>query len=327
MSESIDLSHPRTAFLLESLVAASRLASEIQESSLSDPLEKEDRSPVTVADFSVQAVIARRLQKAFPGEDLVAEESSRLLHDNPHILGKIQKWVSSVEGSMEERDILRWIDRGSAKPGSHFWTLDPVDGTKGFLRGDQFAVALAWIEEGEVLFSGLGCPRLDSAQEAEGGRILLAIRGGGCWQCSLQGKEFERCRVSDCRSLARVRVLRSVEKGHTNLDQFSRLMEKVGTEVEPVLMDSQAKYAALALGWGDAVVRLQSRPDYREKIWDQAAGSLVVEEAGGRVTDQLGQPLDFTRGTRLENNRGAVASNSLIHDQLIALLREVGRGS
>ncbi|NJO20524.1 MAG: 3'(2'),5'-bisphosphate nucleotidase, partial [Spirulinaceae cyanobacterium RM2_2_10] len=63
-------------------------------------------------------------------------------------------------------------------------------------------------------------------------------------------------------------------------------------------------------------------PDYREKIWDHAAGALVVEEAGGRVTDMHGQPLDFSLGAKLVNNQGIVASNGVIHEQVLAALRE-----
>ncbi|MFW6032399.1 MAG: inositol monophosphatase family protein [Phycisphaeraceae bacterium] len=68
-------------------------------------------------------------------------------------------------------------------------------------------------------------------------------------------------------------------------------------------------------------LRLPTRADYREKIWDHAAGAIVVEEAGGKVTDIEGKPLDFSRGRKLENNRGVIATNGPIHD---AVLEAVG---
>jgi 3'(2'), 5'-bisphosphate nucleotidase len=100
----------------------------------------------------------------------------------------------------------------------------------------------------------------------------------------------------------------------------------MGVKAEPVRMDSQAKYAILACGKGDAIFRLISakQPDYKEKIWDQAAGSLVVEEAGGKVTDLDGKPLDFSRGRTLAANRGVLASNSLLHEAALQAIKTVG---
>jgi 3'(2'), 5'-bisphosphate nucleotidase len=94
---------------------------------------------------------------------------------------------------------------------------------------------------------------------------------------------------------------------------------------EPVGLDSQAKYALLAAGRGDLLVRLLSsrQPDYREKVWDQAAGSIVVEEAGGRITDLHGRSLDFTAGRTLARNRGLLASNGHLHAAALAALADI----
>jgi 3'(2'), 5'-bisphosphate nucleotidase len=93
-------------------------------------------------------------------------------------------------------------------------------------------------------------------------------------------------------------------------------------------MDSQAKYAVLAAGAGDLLLRLLSpkQPNYREKIWDQAAGSLVVEEAGGRISDLDGHPLDFTTGRSLSHNRGVVASNGYLHEVALHALQRIRQG-
>ena len=91
-------------------------------------------------------------------------------------------------------------------------------------------------------------------------------------------------------------------------------------------MDSQAKYAVLAAGEGDVLLRLlsPSRPDSREKIWDQAAGSIVIEEAGGRITDLEGKPLDFSHGRTLAKNRGIIATNGHLHGVILQTLKELG---
>jgi 3'(2'), 5'-bisphosphate nucleotidase len=117
-----------------------------------------------------------------------------------------------------------------------------------------------------------------------------------------------------------------VEKAHTNVDEIGQLAAVLGITAAPVAMDSQAKYAVLAAGAGDVLLRLlsPSRPDYREMIWDQAAGSIVVTEAGGRITDLDGRPLDFAQGRTLAKNRGVLATNGRLHDALLAGLRDIG---
>jgi 3'(2'), 5'-bisphosphate nucleotidase len=104
------------------------------------------------------------------------------------------------------------------------------------------------------------------------------------------------------------------------------IAEKMGVQAEPVRLDSQAKYAILASGAGDLIFRLISpnMPDYKEKIWDQAAGSLVVEEAGGKITDLDGKLLDFTKGRTLAGNRGVLASNALLHNAALEAIQNVG---
>jgi 3'(2'), 5'-bisphosphate nucleotidase len=89
-----------------------------------------------------------------------------------------------------------------------------------------------------------------------------------------------------------------------------------------VRIDSQAKYGAIGSGLADVYVRPR-RGDYRERIWDHAAGAAVVAGAGGRVTDLDGRDLDFSTGSRLEDNRGVLATNGLVHDLVLQALRAV----
>jgi len=179
-------------------------------------------------------------------------------------------------------------------------------------------VALALVVKSEVQIGALACPNL------LGGSLIIAVRGQGCWRTHLTGPEgFEELRVSSCEDPAEARLLRSFEAEHTNVGQMDELMGAIGVRAKPVLMDSQAKYAVLAEGTGDLLFRLLSPayPDYREKIWDQAAGSLVIEEAGGRITDLDGKPLDFSVGPLLTRNRGVVASNGHLHEAALKALR------
>ena len=235
------------------------------------------------------------------------------------------------EPTATSHDICQWIDRSEAEPKGQYWTLDPVDGTKGFLRGDQYAVALAFIRDGQVRVGALGCPELGAGvQPDKGGQgtVVVARRTSGCFASLLTDAHarWDRLNVSATTDVTSARLLRSVEKAHTDTSGIGELVEALGITADPVAMDSQAKYAVLAAGGGDVNLRLisPSRPDYREKIWDQAAGSICVEEAGGRVTDLDGKPLDFSHGRTLATNRGVLATNGHLHDSLLAGLRQIG---
>jgi len=122
------------------------------------------------------------------------------------------------------------------------------------------------------------------------------------------------------------RILRSFESGHTNVDQIDLFAQALGVAAPPVKMDSQAKYAVQAAGHGELYLRLLSpdQPNYKEKIWDQAAGSLILEEAGGQISDLHGRPLDFTAGRSLADNRGILASNRRLHAPALEALRRIG---
>ena len=70
--------------------------------------------------------------------------------------------MTGKRANIRSDEICSWIDHGGAVHyRERFWTLDPIDGTKGFLRGEQYAVALALIEGGEVVVAALACPNLD----------------------------------------------------------------------------------------------------------------------------------------------------------------------
>ena len=78
------------------------------------------------------------------------------------------------------------------------------------------------------------------------------------------------------------------------------------------------QYAVVVSGYASIYLRLPTRPDYRECIWDHAAGSIIVEAAGGRVTGIDGKPLDFTRGRKLDANRGVIATSGAIHYRVVS---------
>lgn len=318
-------------FVIYAVTIAAKLCRRIQSEMVVPAVSKEDQSPVTVADFASQAVVARMMIEAFPKFSLVAEEDSSVLktEDQAEALESVRRYAKSVFPEASTASVCEWIDRGLGEVGERYWTLDPIDGTKGFLRGDQYVVALALVVEGLVVVGALGCPTLNEAfmpEEGSGGMVLVAVRGEGAWAAEMEGGEFRRIQVSDSVLPGEAHMLRSYESAHTDVDKMEQLVEELGLRAPPVLMDSSAKYALLATGKGDLIFRLVTpfRPDYTEKIWDHAAGSLIVEEAGGRVTDLRGLALDFSLGRLLEGNIGVLASNGHLHEIALEALAKVG---
>jgi 3'(2'), 5'-bisphosphate nucleotidase len=328
----LKLDRPETQFAIHIVRQASRLVKLVQAEMISPALTKDDRSPVTVADFASQALVGKALAENFPDDPLVGEEDSTDLRSpaGQLTLEQITHFVSKFTPDATPDKVCEWIDRGAEQPAARFWTLDPIDGTKGFLRGDQYAVALALIVDGLVQVGVLGCPNLTKGYQSEvggAGTLAVAVRGEGAWVTSLESESdtLRQAFVSNTADPAQARLLRSFESGHTNINQIDYLSEELGVEVEPVRMDSQAKYVLMAVGKGELYLRLLSpkQPDYREKIWDQAAGSLIVEEAGGQVSDLYGKALDFNAGRTLLNNRGILASNSHLHVKALQALRAI----
>ncbi len=315
---------------LEAVRAAARVCRSVQQRLVTaETLEKKDKSPVTVADFASQAIVCQRLEAAFGGDPLVGEEGSAELREGGQVELRdavVREVAGEVEGAPGAESVLDWIDRGAAEGSTaRYWTLDPIDGTKGFLRGEQYAVALGLLEDGEVKVGILGCPNLPDGQGGTGA-LFAAVRGGGARLYSMwDGGDTggAAIRVSDITDTKEARFCESVESGHSNQGEAAEIAKQLGITQEPFRIDSQCKYASVARGDASIYLRMPTRADYREKIWDHAGGMIVVEEAGGRVTDVNGNDLDFSHGRTLDENRGIVATCGPVHDRVIDVVRAV----
>ena len=293
-------------------------------------MAKKDRSPVTVADFGVQAAISLDLAVAHPGDPIMGEEDAAALRDgkNPTLAQRVVEEVRALYPGIAAEAVLGAIDRCAVEDGTSagYWVLDPIDGTKGFLRRGQYAVALAWMVDHEVRLGVLGCPNLPrDLTSPDGGRdrgcILVAERGRGTTLYALDGQKVGPVHADTLTDPSRARFCESVEAAHSAHDRHSRIADRLGVTAPPVRIDSQCKYAALARGDAAIYLRLPRSAHYQEKVWDHAAGLLVVEEAGGKVTDASGQPLDFRHGRTLVGTQGIVATNGPIHERVIAAVQ------
>lgn len=317
---------------LEAARRAAELCLAVQHELLGGPerMDKDGREPVTIADFGAQSVICASLQETFPDDRVLAEESSadfNGLADSGQ-QAQVKEFVSAAMGTDATLDDVRhWLDHGREADSPRTWMIDPIDGTKGFLRGDQFAIAIGFAVENELALGVLACPKLPfHADEPDGelGLVAWAARGEGATVESLSGSESRTIHVSKMTGTDDARAVESVVSAHSDHDASANTFAALGLSRPPLRLDSQAKYVAVADGRAEIYLRMQSRPDYRERVWDHAAGAIIVSEASGTVTDLHGQPLDFSQGTRLEANAGVVASNDHLHQATLDALRKTG---
>ena len=317
-------------------------------------VSKDDKSPVTIGDFGAQALIIAAIKQNFPQDEVVGEEEASSLRSEKELSSKIWNLVKDAKLSNAESDallggpiksedaMLDAIDQGNSAGGAkgRIWALDPIDGTKGFLRGGQYAVCLALMVDGDVKVGVLGCPNLpvdDSVQltenigaeatDAEGQGVLFsAVQGQGATSQPLTKGAVTKgqpIHVSKISNVSEAVMCESVEPGHSSKGDNALIAEKLGITGKPVQMDSQAKYGSVARGAGDLYLRLPVRKDYVEKIWDHAAGDLIVREAGGQVTDTTGKRLNFSLGRQLEENKGVVATPANVHADVLKAVQEV----
>jgi 3'(2'), 5'-bisphosphate nucleotidase len=295
-------------------------------------LTKSDRSPVTVADFASQAVVVELLRRALGPLELVGEESADALRTAQQATVR-DAVVEAVRPAWPEatRDaVLAAIDAGHRRdPGPSYWTLDPIDGTKGFLRGGQYAVSLAKVVEGDVVLGLLGCPSLglDPSRPVSDPDPVGTLHVGLGGSTRVDSGEGAESLLVSCAPEAYpepVVVTHSVESGHTRKDDIRRILDHLGWSWRSLPADSQAKYAMVARGQAHVYMRIPGDPDRREPVWDHAAGVAVARGAGAVVTDLAGRPLDFSRGVALRANYGVICAHPRLHDDLVRATAQLG---
>ena len=303
-------------------------------------LTKDDKSPVTVADYAAQAIVGKILRDRLDDVVLVGEEDSAFLRDedNTVFLDATLAAVREVWPEADRDALLDAVDVGAGDTHhKNFWTLDPIDGTKGFLRDQQYAIALGYIEGDTPTVGVMGCPNLPvnmseplDVPDAHG-CLYAAIKGVGVYEAPCDDPTGEMIRITRLDHIEGdpISVCASVEKAHSNVSDTDRVLEyieqKYGIEVgEPVRLDSQAKYAVVARGQADAYLRLPTRPGYVERIWDHAAGCCIACESGAFVTDIFGNVLDFSHGRGLEKNRGVICAPPRVHGRIIEAIEALG---
>jgi histidinol-phosphatase len=223
-----------------------------------DIIIKPDQTPVTQADREAEQAIERVLGRAFPGPGVLGEEFGR-------------------RGNQDVR-----------------WIIDPIDGTKNFVRHIPFWATLIALEDhGEVVAGVIHNP--------VSGELYSARRGGGAF---LNGTRVHVSEITDLSEATLLHAGLGLLRSAGHWDGFVRLVDATGRQRG---FGDYLGYGLLAQGAAEIYAETDLKP------WDLAPCKIVIEEAGGRFTDFTGAPTIY-HGT-------ALATNGRLHDAVVALLR------
>jgi 3'(2'), 5'-bisphosphate nucleotidase len=216
---------------------------------------KSDNTPVTTADLDANFIIESELQKLAIDLPVLSEESHPVPYSERH----------------------HW---------TRYWLVDPLDGTREFIRGNgEFSVNIALIENGKPIIGVVTAPELNIS--------YFASKGHGAWK-QIGGAEPQSIHVRPA----------PVEKGGLTIarsrcptvgPRLQAFLDKVGDHTD-LPMGSSLKSCLVAEGAADLYVRLGPTSE-----WDTAAAQCIVEEAGGRITNIKLQGLQYNTSESLLN--------------------------
>ncbi|KAL7818983.1 carbohydrate phosphatase [Trichoderma gracile] len=382
---SLPLSLPITKHIAElTVLRAALLTRRVLTSATStSSLSKHDATPVTMADFGAQALLMASLRRNFPHDSFVGEEDAEALRRDPQLAEAVHALVTqvysdfaskqqhesiiinadgdvSLPGPESREEMLELLDlagRGRPGPRGRFWIMDPVDGTASFLRGQQYAVSLALVEDGREVLAVVCYPNLSLDDNGGGivaeesvdvhgcGVMLSAIRGEGTEYRKLStgyslspARKLNRLPTAPAAKLSALRFVDCLASKSSRLDIAEGIARQIGALPFPGvdLWSSHVRYAALMLGGGGGgngeeehrrhvMIRVpvgaKGVPS-KACVWDHAGSQLLYTEMGGKVTDLEGREMDFGRGRTLAGNWGLVAAPEGVHGEVLRLVRE-----
>jgi 3'(2'), 5'-bisphosphate nucleotidase len=186
------------------------------------------------------------------------------------------------------------------------WIIDPIDGTRGFARKNgEFSVMIALVEQGRIA--------LGVVAEPEKNRLTYSIRGAGCWKSEDGSKEPGRCQVTRTADLGHSTITQSHSRNPSEPSKYIRSLKPAR-----VIETYSAGIKLAQVARGEADIYLNTYDACHD--WDICAGMILVEEAGGQVTNLRGERPHFGRPGAIQQG-GLLATNSILHSAALAALR------
>ncbi|KAH6999765.1 hypothetical protein EDB80DRAFT_725327 [Ilyonectria destructans] len=335
------------------LQGAAQLSQSIVSSKDKGVIEKEDLSPVTVADFAVQALLTATIKDAFPGDRVVGEEDASDLRKSPVLMERVWELLNRNAGAQYKLPATRdqmcdLIDEcGSGVPGGQgsgrTWIFDPIDGTKTYVRGELYAINTALLLDGKQVAGIVACPNMSMDAKAPlrnenidptgQGCIVFAVKDHGAYVRPLSGSvvDIQPKKLARHAEGQEVRFVTCANIVDSALDGVHEVVADrlnatyPGCDLVPWVL----RWAVLAMGLGNTTVWVYKRKDRYGKAWDHAGAMLLFEESGGKITDVRGNPIDLSAGRTMSANFGFIAAPADIHGRVLQtvhnVLREQGK--
>jgi 3'(2'), 5'-bisphosphate nucleotidase len=289
-----------------------------------EAVTKQDGTPLTQADIVFQAIILAGLQRHFPNDRIAAEEKLPLDRETALMMRAsemIQEFMRTRDAAANLTD---WVNYRGNPQGNRTWMIDPIDGTKGFRRGLCYAIAIGLYFNGKPQFGCMAVPSFP-VMDGKKNETVLAYAGAGIGAFWLKagGNRPSRLHVSDIDRISELKVVGS--RAHDRGNFCGKFVKAAGI-AKTGRMDGQAKYLMLASGQADVYIR-SADPVYGIAFpWDHCSGQVILEEAGGRVTDFAGRALNYDQlaGNPIRDLEGLVASNAKCHDEILELIETLG---
>ena len=208
-----------------------------------ESFQKEDESPVTLADYASQLFIVKKLREKFPNDQIIAEESY-----NSHIDINVQKIIKKCYSSLE-LDLVEDFERNLNYRGPYSprqWTVDPIDGTKGFQKNLTYAIGIGFMINSELIAAAIGVPNYN-----EKGRALFIAEKNQGARVSYGEEDFTPIRVTDNKNIKKAKMCHSLHYDEPWVIKFAHLAE-INKFIQK---DSMAKFCMVADGTADLYIK------------------------------------------------------------------------
>jgi len=268
---------------------------------------KKDDSPVTLADFASQIFIISNIKKDFPEDQIIAEEESGVFLDSD-AENIIKKCYTSLNITFKENLEETLNYRGSSS--KRQWTVDPIDGTKGFQKSLAYAIGMGFMVQAEPTICAIGVPNYKNSLLT----IFSAEKNHGA-KVSYGDQNFTKINVSNKKEIKNFRICHSLHYNEPWVLNFARSLGVTNF----IPLDSMAKLCMVADGSSELYIKPMNMQ--RSFTWDFLPGELLVNEAGGMITDIRGNPIQYVNDKCKITAPGLIASNGIRHEELLNALK------